>query len=147
MLKTRECKLQHKDNFKFKNTSLFTKLQIKKSKSFKKINLLINGIEFKQTSEDKDFHIFDVKHIRDYCRDALGLDQHENDLIRIETSFVYENLKAINFYSKLPLELLKNSIFSQDLEIRFKPLTVKSPSEIGDIFMVEEYVVSDIQHK
>jgi hypothetical protein len=37
MLKTRECKLQHKDSFKFKNTSLFTKLLIKKSKHFKKI--------------------------------------------------------------------------------------------------------------
>jgi hypothetical protein len=106
---------------------------------------VINGIEFKQTSEDKDFHIFDIKLLRDYCREALGFDQHENDLIRIETSFVYENLKAINFYSKLPLDLLRNSIFSGDLEIRFKPLTVKSPSEIGDILMVEEYVVSDIQ--
>jgi hypothetical protein len=145
MLKTRECKIQYKDNFKFKNTSLFTKLLIKKSKHFKKINLLINNVEFKQSSEDKDYHIFDISSIRDICRQSLGYDKYENDLIRIETTFTYENLKAINFYTGLSLEILRNSIFSQDLEIHFKPLTTKSPSDIGDIIMIEEYVVSDIQ--
>lgn len=139
---TREFRCEKKDNYKFKNVSLFTLLKVIRPKH-SEILLYINGVELKPTSETRNLVIFDVLKIREHCREVLGETVEENELYRLETTFVYNSLKAMSHYSKISTELLANSIFSDDLEIYFK---VISKHSIPSIDVQEDYVVSDIHN-
>jgi hypothetical protein len=138
----REFRCESRDNFKFKNISLFSRLKVAKLKHTD-IQLYINGVNIKPTSQTNKWIIFDVESIRNHCRDVLGETVEENDLYRLENTFVYNSLKAMSYYTSLSHDILSKTIFSDELEIYFK---VSSKYQIGSIDVTEEYVVSDI-HK
>ena len=114
---TREIKCEVKDNYKFKNVSLFTSLKVVKNEKekLKKICLSINKVDILPTSETEDRYVFDVKILREYNRDVFGFTEEEHELIRLETTFVYNSLKAISHYKNASTDLLSNSIFSDEL--------------------------------
>ena len=142
---TREIKCEVKDNYKFKNVSLFTSLKVVKNEKerLKKICLCINNVDILPTSETAYHYVFDVKILREYNRDVFGFTEEEHELIRLETTFVYNSLKAISHYKNASTDLLSNSIFSDELEIYFKVACSTIPAFIT---VEEEYVISDI-HK
>jgi len=144
-ISTREIKCEVKDNYKFKNVSLFTSLKVVKNEKerLKKICLCINNVDIIPTSETAEHYVFDVKILREYNRDVFGFTEEEHELIRLETTFVYNSLKAISHYRNSSTDLLSNSIFSDELEIYFKVACSTTPAFIT---VEEEYVVSDI-HK
>lgn len=139
---TREFRCEQKDNYKFKNVSLFTLLKVIRPKH-SEIILCINGVDIKPTSETRNLAVFDVSKIRSHCREVFGETPEENDLYRLETTFVYNSLKAMSHYTKVSTDLLANSIFSDELEIYFKVICKHS---IPSIDVQEDYVVSDV-HK
>jgi len=138
----REFRCNQNENYKFKNTSLFTCLKVKKIKNVT-VYLIINDVKFTHTNETNKFYIFDVKRIREMCREAVGLTDEENDLIRIEATFVYNSFVAMTHYKNAVGNTLADSIFSDDLEIRFEVVSKNPPSTID---VTETYVVSDV-HK
>lgn len=138
----REFRCNQAEKYKFKNTSLFTSLKVKKIKNVT-VYLIINGVKFSHTNETNKFYIFDTKHIREMCREAVGLTDEENELIRIETSFVYNSFVAMTHYKNIRPEVLSNSIFSDDLDIHFDVVSKNPPSSIE---VTETYAVSDV-HK
>jgi len=137
----REFRCNQSENYKFKNTSLFTCLKVKKIKNVT-VYLIINDVKFTHTNETNKFYIFDVKRIREMCREAVGMTDEENELIRIETTFVYNSFVAMTHYRNVT-GTLANSIFSDDLDIRFEVVSKNPPSNIE---VVETYAVSDV-HK
>lgn len=139
---TREFRCEKKDNYKFKNVSLFTLLKVIRPKH-SDIIICINGVDIRPTSETRNLAVFDVSKIRGHCREVFGETPEENDLYRLETTFVYNSLKAMSHYSKVSTELLSNSIFSDELEINFKVIC-KYPVQSIDV--QEDYIVSDV-HK
>lgn len=139
----REFRCNQTENYKFKNTSLFTSLKVKKIKNVT-VYLIINDVKFNHTNETNKFYIFDVKRIREMCREALGLTEEENDLIRIETSFVYNSFVAMSHYKHITGNIFANSIFSDDLDIHFEVVSKNPPSSIE---VVENYAVSDVHRQ
>lgn len=131
-----------KEQYKFKNTSLFTSLKVKKIKDTA-ISIIINGVKFPYSKKTNAFVIFDVADIRNACRDALGMNEEENNLIRLEQTFVYNSLSSMSHYKNIPVNTLDNAIFSEDLEIKFK---LDGPLQPSAIDVTETYIVSDI-HK
>jgi hypothetical protein len=131
-----------KEQYKFKNTSLFTSLKVKKIKDTA-ISIIINGVKFPYSKKTNAFVIFDVADIRNACRDALGMNEEENNLIRLEQTFVYNSLSSMSHYKNIPVSTLDNAIFSEDLEIKFK---LDGPLQPSAIDVTETYIVSDI-HK
>jgi len=144
-LATREISFSLKDSiYPFGNKiSLFTSIKIIRIKSAK-ISLSINGVDFNPTETTKKYWVWDIKTIRDKCRDILfPEDDQESNMKRIEANFVYNGLKSIQFYSNLSHDDLQNSIFSIDLDINFKLESDHKPKFINGI---QTYIVSDV-HK
>jgi hypothetical protein len=139
----RDFKCHQNENYKFKNTSLFTSLKVKKIKGAV-ISLSINGIKFSSTNDTNKYVIFDTAAIRNSCRDVLGMTEEENNYIRLEQTFMYNSLSAMSHYKNIPLDILNDAIFSEDLEIRFiveiknQPLTIE---------VNETYIVSDVHRE
>jgi hypothetical protein len=138
----REFRCLQTENYKFKNTSLFTSLKVKKIKNVV-INIVINGVRFSHTNETNKFLIFDAEKIRRYCKESLGFDEHENNLIRLEETFKYNSLAAMSHYKSYPIDVFNKTIFSDELQINFDVSSKNLPS---DIEVTENYIVSDI-HK
>uniref|UniRef100_A0A6C0HDV6 Uncharacterized protein n=1 Tax=viral metagenome TaxID=1070528 RepID=A0A6C0HDV6_9ZZZZ len=136
----REFKCYQNENFKFKNTSLFTSLKVKKIKGAV-ISIIINGITFSSTKDTNKYIIFDTTDIRNHCREVLGLTEEENNYIRLEQTFMYNSLNALSHYKNISLDILDNAIFSEDLEIRFI-VEIKNPPLTIEV--CETYIVSDI---
>jgi|688.fasta_scaffold120906_2 hypothetical protein len=136
----REFKCHQNENFKFKNTSLFTSLKVKKIKGAV-ISLSINGIKFSSTKDTNKYIIFDTKEIRNSCRDVLGMTEEENNYIRLEQTFMYNSLSAMSHYKNISLDVLNDAIFSEDLGILFIVETKNPPLTIE---VCETYIVSDI---
>lgn len=139
----RDFNCYQNENFKFKNTSLFTSLKVKKFKG-NAISLSINGIKFPHTTVTNKYVIFDSAAIRNSCREVLGMTEEENNYIRLEQTFMYNSLSAMSHYKNIPLDILDNSIFSEDLEIRFI-VDIKNPP--STIEVNETYIVSDIHRE
>ena len=136
----REFKCHQNENFKFKNTSLFTSLKVKKIKGAV-ISLSINGVKFSSTKDTNKYIIFDTKEIRNSCRDVLGMTEEENNYIRLEQTFMYNSLSAMSHYKNISLDVLNDAIFSEDLGILFIVETKNPPLTIE---VCETYIVSDI---
>ena len=135
---TREISFSLKDNsYPFGNKiSLFTSIKIARVKS-SKITLSVNGVHFNPTEITKKYWIWNVKSIRDKCRDILfPEDDLESGMKRIEANFVYNGLKAIQFYSNLSHDDLQNSIFSIDLDIDFHLDSDHKPKIINGIHRI-----------
>jgi hypothetical protein len=70
--------------------------------------------------------------------------EEENNYIRLEQTFMYNSLSAMSHYKNIPLDILNDAIFSEDLEIRFiveiknQPLTIE---------VNETYIVSDVHRE
>jgi len=115
----REFKCHQNENFKFKNTSLFTSLKVKKIKGAV-ISLSINGIKFEE----------------------------ENNYIRLEQTFMYNSLSAMSHYKNISLDVLNDAIFSEDLGILFivetknPPLTI----EVCETYIVSDIHRDTYQH-
>ena len=71
------------------------------------------------------------------------MNEEENNLIRLEQTFVYNSLSSMSHYKNIPVSTLDNAIFSEDLEIKFK---LDGPLQPSAIDVTETYIVSDI-HK
>lgn len=140
---TREFKCHQNENYKFKNTSLFTSLKVKTVKGIV-VHLVINGVKFSYTKSTNKFYVFDIAVIRNICRDSLGMTEEENNLIRLENTFGYNSLSAMSHYKTIPIDTLNNSIFSEDLEIRFELEGKNLPQTIE---VVETYIVSDVHRE
>jgi hypothetical protein len=139
----REFRCLQNENYKFKNTSLFTCLKVKKIKNVI-VRIIINGVTFSHTNETNKFLVFDAEKIRQLCKESLGFDEYENDLIRLEETFKYNSLSAMAHYKSYPIDILNKTIFSDELEIRFDVSSKNLPSNIE---VTELYVVSDIHRQ
>jgi len=139
----REFNCHQNENYKFKNTSLFTSLKVKKIKGAV-ISLNINGVLLSSTNDTNKYVIFDTATIRNSCRETLGMTEQENNYIRLEQTFMYNSLSAMGHYRNISLDVLDNAIFSEDLDIRFVVETKNPPLTIE---VCETYIVSDIHRE
>lgn len=140
-IQTRNYFLTAKERFGFKNTCVVSKLEVKRSRYVRNIQLCINGVKFDPTSSDTQSFFFDMQKIRENCRDALGLSEEETTLIAIESTFMYNQLKAIQYYTKLSKAELNNSVFTSELMVYF---IVTATCNIEKIEVTETSFKSDV---
>ena len=144
----RDTRVYSEKNFKYTNQCLFTRLKVKrpqltnKKNKITNIKLVINDIELKPTSIHDDFWIWDVYQLRNDIRDLFPETEQDVSLKRLESTFVYNGLKAIQFYNGLTHNELSNSIFTIDLEMYFKFTAINSPKYLD---IIETYIQSDIR--
>jgi len=139
--------------FKYKHTSLISELNVchpkyyNKTHKIKDIKLFINDVEIKLSkplSENPMFITWNFKDIREYIRNLDPDNEEEVLLKRLEQTFVYNGLKAIQFYSGLNHDDLANTIFTLDLDIYFKlDCSAKNPPKA--IPISDRYITSDIR--
>jgi hypothetical protein len=140
----RTYKLEKRTEFKFRNVCLLKSLKIKKTREIRNIVMVINGVQLKPSKTNANNLFFDIEPIRTHMRDVLGMDEEENDLIRLETTFVYNDLQAMSFYKNIDHKLLKNYLFiNEDIQITFKVTAAKIPDYLD---VEEEYIISDLNN-
>lgn len=148
LLNVRDTRVYAEKKFKYTNNSLFTRLKVKrpnlsnKKNKISNIKLIINDVEIKPTSISDDFWIWDVYTLRNDIRDLFPETDEEVLLKRIENTFVYNGLRAIQFYNGLTHDELANSIFSLELDIYFNFTAINSPKYLD---IIETYIQSDIR--
>jgi hypothetical protein len=142
---TRTYKLDKRNEFKFRNVCLLKSIKINKNREIRNISIIINEVEIKPTKINANNVIFDIELIRKHMRDVLGMDEEENNLIRLETTFVFNDLQAISFYKNVDHKLLKNFLFvNEDIKITFNVTAAKIPDYLD---VEEEYIISDLNNK
>lgn len=147
-LKTRDTRVYQEKKFKYTNQSLFTNIQVKRPKltnnknKISNIKLVINDVYIKPTSITDEFWIWDVNTIRNNFRELFPESEEEVSFKRLENTFVYNGLRAIQFYSGISHEDLANSIFTLELDISFDFIAINTPKYLD---MIETYVTSDIR--
>ena len=142
---TRTYKLDKRNDFKFRNICLLKSIKINKNREIRNISIIINDVEIKPTKINANNVIFDMELMRKHMRDVLGMDDEENNLIRLETTFVFNDLQAISFYKNVDHKLLKNFLFvNEDIKITFNVTAAKIPDYLD---VEEEYIISDLNNK
>ena len=134
--------LKLEEYFAFKNTCLLKRISIKRTRGIKHIQLNINGLFFDPTKTSIDSIEFDMEEIRKRCNEVLGLTQEENDLLRLDEYFRYNQLRAIQYYSTCTKEQLNTSIFTSELTLFFK---VNASEQIKRLEVTETSYKSDVQ--
>jgi hypothetical protein len=148
LLNIRDTRVYAEKKFKYTNNSLFTQLKVKrpnlsnKKNKISNIKLVINDVEIKPTTTTDNFWIWDVYTIRNDIRDLFPETDEEVLLKRLETTLVYNGLRAIQFYNGLTHDELSNSIFSLELDIYFNFTAINSPKYLD---IIETYLQSDIR--
>lgn len=141
---TRTYKLDKRNDFKFRNICLLKSIKINKNREIRNISMIINDVEIKPTKINANNVIFDIELMRKHMRDVLGMDDEENNLIRLETTFVYNDLQAMSFYKNVDHKILKNYLFvNEDLQITFKVTAAKIPDYLD---AEEQYIISDLNN-
>jgi hypothetical protein len=141
---TRTYKLDKRNDFKFRNICLLKSIKINKNREIRNISMIINEVEIKPTKINANNVIFDMQELRTHMRDVLGMDEEENNLIRLETTFVYNDIQAMSFYKNVDHKLLKNYLFvNEDLQITFKVTAAKTPDYLD---AEEQYIISDLNN-
>jgi hypothetical protein len=120
-LDVRKYKSYEYEGFVYKNTCLLKSIKIKRSRELRKVSIVINSVELQPSHTTETHFIFDFKVIREKCRNSEGETPEENDLIALEQALVYNQLVAIRYYTIVPVENFKNSVFTSALQIGFKP--------------------------
>ena len=140
----RTYKLDKRTNFKFRNVCLLKSIKIKKTREIRNIIMIVNGVEINPTKINANNVIFNIEDMRNHMREVLGLDEEEHNLIRLETTFVYNDLQAMSFYKSIDHKKLKNYLFvNEETQITFKVSAAKIPD---DLDVEEEYIVSDLNN-
>ena len=148
LLNFRDTRVYAEKKFKYTNNSLFTYLKVKrpnltnKKNKITNIKLVINDVEIKPTSITDDFWIWDVYIIRNNIRDLFPESEEEVLMKRLESTLVYNGLRAIQFYNGLTHDELSNTIFTLELDIYFSFIAINSPKYLD---IIETYIQSDIQ--
>ena len=148
LLHVRDTRIYDEKKFKYTNTSLFTYLKVKRPKVTNKkneitiIKLVINEVEINPTSITDDFWIWDVYIIRNNIRELFPETDQEVLLKRLESTLVYNGLRAIQFYNGLKHDDLANSIFTLEIDIYFKFNAINNPKYLD---IIETYIQSDIR--
>lgn len=137
--KDRTFRLHNKEAYAYKNTCCIKEISIIRTKKCKECILLINGIPFTPTSITSDKWIWNIGKLRDMIRDFLGDNEYETNCIRLESNFVFNQLKALQYYT-LTVNECKESIFTSELVIQFFP-----DKEIDQLEGEETIYISDIQ--
>jgi hypothetical protein len=139
--------------FRYKHTSLISDLNVyypqyyNKKHRIKNIKLFINDVEIKLHKPNPSNNVlmnWNFKDIREHIR---NLDpENEDDILlkRLEQTFVYNGLKAIQFYSNLTHDDLANTIFTLDLDIYFE-FICDSNNPPKKIPISDNYIISDIK--
>ncbi len=139
--KDRTFRIYNKEAYAYKHTSCIKEISIFKHKSYKDCVMVINGIPFKYTSSTDAKWTWDIHTLRESIRDYLGENEYETNCIRLENNFVFNQLKALQYYT-LNVEECKGSIFTSELVIQFFP-----DKEIEQLEGEEIVYVSDEQKK
>jgi hypothetical protein len=142
--KSRDFIIKSTDNYKYKNTCVFTSIKIKRVKFVKKIFMVINEVEISPTEITKNYWIWNVKSLREYIDNLDPESDYDVLLKRLEATFVYNGLKSISFYSNVSNEELASSIFTMDLNINFKLLLEGTANKPKQLDVIEQYYQSDI---
>jgi hypothetical protein len=141
---TRTYKLDKRNEFKFRNVCLLKGLKIKKTREIRNVTMIVNDIEITPTKTNANNFIFDIENMRNHMREVLGLDEQEHNLIRLETTFVYNDLQAMSFYKNIDHKKLKNFLFvNEELKITFKVSAARFPDYLD---VEEEYIISDLKN-
>ncbi len=117
---TRTFKIQKKDGYAYKNTSCIQLIKIKRHRQIRNLLLSINGVIIKHSNADTNYWYWDFSAIRNEIRSYLGESLYENDCMRLETMFTYNQLKAIQHYT-LNYTELTTSIFTNECTVQFIP--------------------------
>ena len=131
------------NNYEYKNTSLISFISIQRPKSFASFNpnkpgstifMCINQVNIPPTFTDNKIFSWDFEIIRENMRNIIIPEsEQEQLLVRLESTFAYNSLRAISFYNDITSEQLNNSVFTLDLDIRFKVIVVEQPNLLNDI--------------
>jgi hypothetical protein len=132
------------NNYEYKNTSLISFLSIQRPKSFSSysnsdstqstIYMCINDVNIPPTFTDNKIFSWDFEIIRENIRNIIIPESEQEQLLmRLESTFAYNSLRAISFYNGLTPDQLDSSVFTLDLAIRFKVIVVEKPNPINDI--------------
>ena len=140
--KTRTFKIQKKDAYAYKNTSCIQSIKVKRHRQVRNLLLSINGVGIMPSKADTNYWYWDFGVIRKQIREYLGDTPYENECMRLETMFTYNQLKAIQHYS-LNYTQLSTSIFTNECMLQFVP-----DNQTVDMLDAEEVVYySDQQLK
>jgi hypothetical protein len=148
-MKTRITYAKQENNWKYINVSLIKKWKIKRVPNLTDITVLINCVKIKCSSKNDDYFIFDFPKLRADWFELMGESERECDLIALEEACMYNQLCAINHFSQVPKELMKGTLFTDQLMIFIIPQWKERthPSQHANKLEIEEiYFVSDI-HK
>jgi len=118
------------ENYKYKNTALINYLTVERVKGINNVKLVVNDVELDPTvTTDKEWR-WNICEIRQELRETIPMSKEENDRRRLEDAFVYNSLKAISFYKSLTNEELDDSIFTYELNIFFKVISMNKPDTL-----------------
>jgi hypothetical protein len=138
----RKFKIFHKEDYAYKNTSLIKSIKVNRTKDTKKIKaclLCINNVPLEPNIATDKYWIWDFEIIREDIRELFGETKRENELLSLESTFVFNSLKAIQHYTQNK-EVLKGSVFTSALRLQFLPDTEVEMLEADEIVYA-----SDIQ--
>ncbi len=139
VVKDRTFRVYNKESYAYKHTSCIKEIHIIRTPKCKECIMMINGIPFPATSVTSTKWTWDISLLRNTIRDFLGDNEYETNCIRLESNFVFNQLKALQYYT-LNVEECKGSIFTSELVIQFFP-----DKEIDQLDGEEIVYISDIQ--
>ena len=146
-VKTRSTFVRLDTNWKYVNVGMVCNWKVLKVPNLVKIAVKINEVLVYPSEVTDDHFIFDFGSLRKSWFEMLGNTSRECDLLALEDACMYAQLTALHHYSQSPKDVLRGSIFTEDMSIFFvpewKPRTKDHPNKLE---IVEEHVVSDI-HK
>lgn len=139
--KSRTFKILKKEAYAYKNTCCIKSINVKKPKNIKTCLLYINQIPVPPSTSNKNEWIWDFEILREKMRDFLGDSQQEQSYMNLERTFVYNQLKAIQYYTLTTQEYM-NSVFTSELMVQFAPY-----GDIDELEASEIVYLSDEQSK
>ena len=131
-------------NYAYTNVGLISYLTVKRQNSIRSIHLIINGIGIPPTKMSDTEYEWNIYQIRQDFRNTIPMTQDENEKRRLETTFVFCGLQAIQYYSGLQSSDLESTIFTNDLTIYF---SVDSKSTVKHLDISEVYYISNAHKK
>lgn len=135
------------NEWKYVNTSLVRKWQVKREANLINLGIKINNVLIRPSSKTETHFVFDFGALRKKWFELLGETSYECDLMALEDACMYAQLSAITHFSKTPKELLRTSLFTDGMTIVFVPewkaRTTNNPTRLE---VQETFCISDI-HK
>jgi hypothetical protein len=137
--------------FKYVNIALIRKWKIERNiPNVIDVQISINRVLIKPSEKTDQHFIFDFPTLRSRWFDLLGNTTTECDLLALEDLCMLKQLEAIGHYAQVPKEMLRGSLFTNELEIVFVPIMKERTRGIPKntkLEVIEEYFISDIHKK